>query len=200
MTELPKSQVEVGRTGHTRWVRTSHWIVTMSFMTLAFTGAVILMAHPRLYWGEVGNDLTPAWIELPISRNHKHGGWENGTPIFEDAASPISANRTYGIFNENSWGRSLHLMAAWVIASTGLIYLLTGVFTNHFGRHIFPRPAEFSPKLFLNELKEHLRLRIPSATGGPQYGPLQKFSYFAVVFLAVPLAVLTGLAMSPAIT
>jgi hypothetical protein len=26
--------------------------------------------HPRLYWGEVGNDLVPALIELPISNNH----------------------------------------------------------------------------------------------------------------------------------
>jgi hypothetical protein len=36
-------------------------------LTLAFTGFVILMAHPRLYWGEVGNDLTPALLELAIS-------------------------------------------------------------------------------------------------------------------------------------
>ena len=54
----------------------SHWMLTASFLTLAFTGFVILMAHPRLYWGEAGNDLTPALIELPISRNHRHGGWD----------------------------------------------------------------------------------------------------------------------------
>ena len=62
--------------GHARWVRISHWIVTASLLTLAFTGFVILMAHPRLYWGEVGNDLTPALLELPISRNYQHGGWD----------------------------------------------------------------------------------------------------------------------------
>ena len=83
--------MQTGKTGHTRWVRISHWIVTFSFMTLAFTGFVILMAHPRLYWGEVGNDLTPALIELPISRNHRHGGWEESVPFFQDAASPQSA-------------------------------------------------------------------------------------------------------------
>jgi hypothetical protein len=40
-------------------------------LTLAFSGVTILMAHPRLYWGEAGNDLTPAWLALPISHNHR---------------------------------------------------------------------------------------------------------------------------------
>jgi cytochrome b subunit of formate dehydrogenase len=37
--------------GHPRWVRLSHWIGAASMITLAFSGFVILMAHPRLYWG-----------------------------------------------------------------------------------------------------------------------------------------------------
>jgi hypothetical protein len=43
---------------HARWVRVSHWILAASIFTLAFTGFIILMAHPRLYWGETGNGLT----------------------------------------------------------------------------------------------------------------------------------------------
>jgi hypothetical protein len=83
----------------------------VSFLTLAVTGFYILKVHPRLYWGEVGNDLTPALIELPISRNHQHGGWDEGVPFFETANSPVSASRTYEIWNENGWGRSLHFLA-----------------------------------------------------------------------------------------
>ena len=37
--------------GHARWVRISHWILAASVLTLAVSGFVILMAHPRLYWG-----------------------------------------------------------------------------------------------------------------------------------------------------
>ena len=55
------------RDGHRGWVRISHWIVVLAFTTLAVTGILILMVHPRLYWGEAGNDLMPALIELPIS-------------------------------------------------------------------------------------------------------------------------------------
>src|SRR5262245_59559774 len=95
-------------TAHTRSIRISHSVLTVSVMTLAFTGSVILMPHPRLYWGEVGNDLTQPLIELPISRTHRHGGWETPQPFFEDGTSPVSAIRTYSIFNKNGWGRSLH--------------------------------------------------------------------------------------------
>ena len=143
-------------------------------MTLAFTGIVILMAHPRLYWGEAGNNLTPALIELPISRNHQHGGWEGSVPFFQGAASPVSARRTDQIFNQNGWGRSLHFLAAWFFVVPGAVYLLAGIFTGHFRRHLWPRAGEFAPRLLWQDLISHLRLRIRPATGGPQYGVVQK--------------------------
>ena len=185
---------------HTRWVKGTHWIVSVSFLLLAFSGFVILMCHPRLYWGEVGNDLTPALLELPISRNHQHGGWTNSVPFFQNVRSAVSASRTYEIFNQNGWGRSLHFLAAWFLVLPGAFYLLAGIFTGHFWRNLVPRVVEFSPRLFWQDFKNHLRLQIRPATGGPQYGLLQRCAYCAVVFLALPLAVVTGLAMSPAIT
>jgi len=201
-TVIEKSQITTAPTitSHTRWARISHWVMTVSFITLAFTGSVILMAHPRLYWGEVGNDLTPPLIELPISRNHRHGGWENTQPFFEDGNSQVTADRTYPIFNKNGWGRSLHFLSAWLLLATGAIYLLAGIFTGHFRRHIWPRATDLAPRTFLRELSDHARLKIRQATGGPHYGPLQKCSYFFVVFIAIPLAIVTGLTMSPAVT
>jgi len=185
---------------HARWVRISHWLLSVSVLTLAFTGFVILMAHPRLYWGEAGNDLTPALLELPISRNFEHGGWEKRSPFFEKADGPISASRTFDIFNQNGWGRSLHFLAAWCLVIPGLIYLLLGIFRGHFRRHILPQTRELAPMSVLRDLSDHLRLRIRSATGGPQYSLLQKLAYTFVVFVAAPLMVVTGLTMSPAVT
>jgi thiosulfate reductase cytochrome b subunit len=186
--------------GHARWVRVSHWILAASLLTLAVTGYFILMVHPRLYWGETGNDLTPALIELPISRNHRHGGWENTTPISMDAAGPVSASRTFEIFNQNGWGRSLHFLAAWFLVVPGAIYLWRGLFGGHFRSHLWPGRPELSPRRVGQELLDHLRLRIRPATGGPQYGVLQKCAYSFMVFVAAPLVVLTGLTMSPAVT
>jgi thiosulfate reductase cytochrome b subunit len=192
--------IATGVQPHARWVRVSHWIATVSLLTLAFTGFVILMAHPRLYWGDVGNDLTPALLELPISRNYQHGGWEKPSPFFENAAGPISASRTFDIFNQNGWGRSLHFLAAWWLVVPGAIYLLSGIFGGHFRSHIWPRRKELAPHLAWREINDHLHLRIPAASGGPHYGVLQKCAYSLVLFVAVPLMAVSGLTMSPAVT
>jgi thiosulfate reductase cytochrome b subunit len=78
--------------------------------------------------------------------------------------------------------------------------LLAGVFTGHFRLHVWPRSGELAPRLLWNDLIAHLRLKIAPATGGPDYGLMQKLAYSGVVFVALPLAVLSGLAMSPRIT
>jgi thiosulfate reductase cytochrome b subunit len=201
MTELLNQQTSHAvATGHPAWVRICHWTAAVSLATLAFTGFVILMAHPRLYWGEVGNDLTPALIELPISRNYKHAGWDKPTPFFDDAAVPITASRTFDIFNQNGWGRSLHFLAGWALVLPGAVYLLAGISGGHFRSHIWPKPGELAPSLVLRDVIDHLHLRIPPASGGPQYALLQKCAYSFVVFVAAPLMVVTGLTMSPAVT
>ncbi len=151
---------------------------------LGFTGFVILMAHPRLYWGEAGNDLTPALIELPISRNYQHGGWDATAPIFPDRKDgPVTANRTYDIFNMNGWGRSLHFLAAWLVVLCGGVYLFLGVARGHFRAHFWPVGGTS-----------------PAPVDGPGYGRLQRLAYTLVVFVVAPLIALTGLTMSPAVT
>jgi cytochrome b subunit of formate dehydrogenase len=165
---------------HAVWVRISHWIVTVGVLTLGYTGFVILMAHPRLYWGAAGNDLMPALIDLPISRNYRHGQWADTTPLFPDRADgPITANRTYNIFNKNGWGRSLHFLAAWLVVVTGGVYFLLGLARGHFRAHIWPFGA---------------------ASGASGYSAPQKFVYALVVFVAAPVIALTGFTMSPAVT
>lgn len=175
---------------------------TVAIMALVFSGVVILMAHPRLYWGNVGNDLTPALLELPISRNYQHDGWETPEP-FVNAAGPmkaVSAGRTFEIFNQNGWGRSLHFLAGWGFVISGVCYLYMGIGRRHFRRHIVPGPREWTVDAIASDLRNHLRFRVRAATGVPDYGVLQKFAYTKVIFIGAPLMVLSGLAMSPAIT
>jgi thiosulfate reductase cytochrome b subunit len=186
--------------GHALWIRFSHWIVAASVLTLAVSGFVILMAHPRLYWGAVGNDLTPALFELPISRNYKHGGWAAPITFIAGAKPVVSQARTYDIFNENGWARSLHFLAAWFLVVTALIYLATGLIGGHLWRHLIPRARELSPRLLWRDVVTHVRLPMPRAPGGPPYGPLQKLAYFGVILVTLPLIVVTGLTMAPAVT
>lgn len=185
---------------HARWVRVSHWLTAASVLTLAVSGFVILIAHPRLYWGEVGNDLVPALIELPISPDFRPDAWVGHEPVTADPSGPITANRTYEPYNQNGWARSLHFLAAWWLVLPGLIYLIAGLGGGHFRAHVWPRARELGLRAFGREIADHLRLRIPKATGGPRYGLLQKCAYTFVIFVAAPLVLLTGVTMSPAVT
>lgn len=173
--------------------------MTIAFFFLVFTGVEILMVHPRLYWGEVGNDLTPALFELPISRNYKHGGYKDHAAFFSESNSPVSASRTYDIFNQNGWGRSLHFLTAWVLVITGVLYLITGVFTGHFRQRIWPKLKELSPPVLFKDIMWHLRFRKTTSTPS-QYNLTQKLTYAFVIFLLFPAMLLTGLMMSPAVT
>jgi len=185
------------QTGHKRWVKGAHFVITLSFLALTVSGFVILMSHPRLYWGKAGNDLTPALFELPISRNYHHGGWIKTTPFKHLSGSQVSAVRTYDIFNENGWGRSTHFLAGWFLIITGVIYFIAGFFSGHFRKNLSPRRGEFSFKLFWQDLVSHFR-RQTHYTG--KYGLLQKITYLGVIFFLFPVVILTGMTMSPAIT
>ena len=89
---------------HARTVRITHWIFTLCFVALAVSGAGIVLAHPRFYWGEAGYFDTTAAFVLPLAVNKHH----------------------------TSWGRGLHFFAAWVMVLNGLASVGWGVATGHF--------------------------------------------------------------------
>jgi len=199
---VPSNDIEVpaASDGHRRWVRICHWIVVAGFFTLAVSGILILMVYPRLHWGEVGNDLTPSLLDLPISGNHRPDEYVTTTRFSATAGGPVSANRYYEIFNENGWARSLHFLAAWFLVVTGVIYVVAGMISGHARRDLLPGLKDLAPRAMWSDFKAHLKKQSKALRGGPPYGLLQKFAYFIVVFVALPLMVITGLSMSPAIT
>jgi thiosulfate reductase cytochrome b subunit len=205
---LAEAAVSIGRAEpsastkrHAAWVRACHWVLAASVLTLAFSGYLILMVHPRLYWGQVGNDLMPAFLELPISNNHRPEGWETAVTYTELENAPVSAVRTYeaDLFNENGWARSLHFLAAWFLVVAGFVYAALGLVTGHARRDLLPKFRELTPRTLWQALKAHLRLQL-GAGAGPPYGLLQRCAYASVAFVVLPFMVLTGLTMAPAVT
>jgi thiosulfate reductase cytochrome b subunit len=179
-------------------VRLCHWLIALAVVVLTYSGVVILMAHPRLYWGNAGNDLTPAWLELPLGRNYHHGGWGPAL-AFGDPGGAISRARTYDIFNQNGWARSLHFLTAWAFGTVLALYLALALVSGHLLRDIAPHGGDLAPSSLGEELKAHLRLPLPRAPGGPPYNGLQKIAYTAVVLAGLPLMILSGLGMSPTV-
>jgi thiosulfate reductase cytochrome b subunit len=199
MASSDAAAASVPDSGHALRVRITHAFIAGAVLTLAFSGFMILLVHPRLYWGKVGNDLMPALIELPLNRNHQPEHYATETVWQDGARSYISATRDYPIFNQNGWARSLHFLAAWILVPAALVYQLLGLGSGHLRRDILPGLRELAPANLWRDVRAHLAA--PAATHvGPPYNLLQKLSYSFVAVIALPLMVLTGITMSPAIT
>ncbi len=159
---------------HSALVRVTHWIHSVSFIALVVSGIAILLAHPRLYSGETGAVGTPSLIDLPLPFVLK--------------------------LQIRGPGRYLHFLSAWICVLTGLLYVLSGIFTRHFWKNLVPNKTEFSWEAIARVVSNHMHLRRPAEEESPSYNVLQRLSYLAVIFLLFPLIIVTGLAMSPAIT
>jgi len=155
---------------HSAIVRVTHWISALCFLALLLSGTVILLAHPRLYWGEAGNETIPALIYLPL-------------PFIPHISL-------------RGESRALHFLAAWLCVVTGLVYVISGALMRHFRDHLLPPRADFT----WNKVKRHLQFRRPVPEEAESYNVVQRLTYLAVVFLLFPLAIWTGLAMSPGFT
>src|ERR1022692_2351716 len=168
---------------HTALVRITHWITTLCFFALLVTGIEIVISHPRFYWGEAGNALTPSLFALPIP------------------ASRASVPTGYGFVlpDQNGWSRYLHFQAAWAAVLTGLLYVVSGLFTGHFRKNLLPAWADLSWRALSRVVANHLRFKPPGAAEAWSYNVLQRLSYLFVIFVLFPLVIWTGLAMSPAV-
>jgi len=164
----------------------THWITVISFLALLLSGVEILISHPRFYWGEVGNALTPPLFQIPI-------------PSSRDT---VPTRYGYVLPDQNGWSRYLHFQAAWAAVLTGLVYTVSGLWTSHFWNHLFPAPADRTWRAFRGVIARRLRLAPPVETEPLSYNVLpynvlQRTAYLIVIFVLFPLVIWTGLAMSP---
>jgi len=168
---------------HTAVVRITHWITTLCFFALLVSGIEIVISHPRFYWGEAGNALTPPLFSLPIPASR----------------SSVPTGYGYVLPDQNGWSRSLHFQSAWIAVLTGLLYAVSGLFTRHFRKNLLPAGADLSWKAFSGVIANHLRAKQPGEAEASSYNVLQRLTYLVVIFILFPLVIWTGLAMSPAV-
>jgi thiosulfate reductase cytochrome b subunit len=96
-------------------------------------------------------------------------------------------------------GRRWHFFLVWLFVANGLIYLLAGALNGHFRRDLAPSGAELTPRSILGSIGDHIRLRHPIGEAAKSYNVLQKLTYLMVIFVILPMMILTGLAMSPGV-
>jgi thiosulfate reductase cytochrome b subunit len=157
---------------HSLLIRVTHWVHTVAFCGLLISGIAILLAHPRLYWGETGSLGTPSLLDLPIPFKLGHSGW----------------------------GRYLHFLSAWVCIWTGLLYILSGIVTGHFRKDLIPAKSDLAWPAIVRSVSARFHGSGLERQEFFAYNSIQRLAYLSVIFVLFPLVIVTGLAMSPAIT
>lgn len=104
---------------HTALVRITHWLTALCVLALLVSGVELIISHPRFYWGEDGNSLSPALFQLPIPASRAY----------------VKTGYNYVLPDQNGWSRSLHFQAAWLILFTGIAYVLHSLRSGHLLRH-----------------------------------------------------------------
>ena len=165
---------------HSIVTRIWHWINVLTIVVMLMSGLMIFNAHPRLYWGQFGANPDKAWLEIAETNGVAFPGW---------ATIPS----TYSLADARLW----HLAFAWVLALGLLFYLIWGLVRGHIARDLHIRIAEWKPSHIWHDIKQHAALRFPTGAAALSYNVLQKLAYCGVLFVLLPLMILTGLTMSP---
>jgi thiosulfate reductase cytochrome b subunit len=90
----------------------------------------------------------------------------------------------------------LHLALDVLLVVNGVVFLVLSFATGHWVR-IVPTTWEVVPNA-ASALLQYLSLNWPTENGWVNYNSLQQLSYFAIIFIVTPLAIITGLRMSGA--
>lgn len=198
---------------HRLSTRIWHWTNAVTLLIMLMSGLMIFNAHPRLYWGQYGANYDHAWLKISSARSGAHefgyvqvgdtrwtttgvlGLWTDPDGRTQRRAFPgwVTIPSRYSLAVARIW----HLAFAWVLAVGLLLYLAWSLINGHLKRDVHIARAEWSPKHIWQDVKSHARLRFPTGQAALRYNVLQKLAYAGVLFGALPLMILTGLAMSP---
>ncbi len=160
---------------HAIGTRLWHWVNAVAIFVLLGSGLGISNAHPRLYWGRYGANIDPAWLELP-----RFPAW-------------ITIPASYNLAISRRW----HLFFALVLGFALLGYMVWSLVNRHFARDLRIRRRELSAAHLQADLHAHWNFRFHDPKRPREYNIFQKLSYVAIIVVALPLAILTGIALSP---
>jgi thiosulfate reductase cytochrome b subunit len=77
--------------------------------------------------------------------------------------------------------------------------VISSLLGRHFRTNLLPAGAGLTWRALSKDLASHLRFQRPDEAEAWSYNLLQRITYLLVIFVLFPLAIWTGLAMSPSI-
>jgi thiosulfate reductase cytochrome b subunit len=197
---------------HTLPVRIMHWVNVVAFLLLLMSGLQIFNAHPALNWGRSSYTGQPPVLQM-YARQAEDGALIGITQVLGHdfiTTGVLGASRTsngelmargfpaWATLPGPQWlamGRRWHLFFAWVLVINGLAYLTYSVLSRHLVRDLAPGKEDW--RSLGQSVRDHLLFRHPHGEAEKHYNVLQKLAYLFVIFVLVPLIIITGWSMSP---
>jgi len=182
-----------GPHGFPLWVRYCHFFNFLFVMMLIRSGLSILVDHPRLYFND---DCTPGseWIRLTPLKVPRDRIWT----AKDDARYISPLVGTPGYRHTIGVARVWHFINVHGFIITGILFVIM-LFDTEQWRRLVPTSSVVVLQAW-NTWVHYATFHLPAEPNGFYgYNALQQIAYFAVVFLFGPLAILTGIAMSPAV-
>lgn len=182
-----------GPHGFPLWVRYCHFFNFLFVMMLIRSGLSILMDHPRLYFND---DCTPGseWIRFTPIKVPRDRIWT----AKDDARYISPLVGTPGYRHTIGIARVWHFIDVHGFIATGVIFIVMLLTTEQWKR-IVPTSSVVVAQAW-NTFVHYATFHLPPEPNGFYgYNALQQIAYFTVVFVFGPLAILTGIAMSPAV-
>jgi thiosulfate reductase cytochrome b subunit len=174
--------------------------------------------HPALYWGNVGYGGVSAFLAIgskidPVNRAPVGFVRIAGREFVTTGVLGVSYDSDRGRMVPRAFpawltlpgepglalARDWHFLMAWVLLATGIVYLWFGLVNGHLLRDLAPTADQLRPRRVLADIWNHIRLRSPRGEAARHYNLLQKLAYLTVILVLLPLMLLSGVTMSPAV-
>lgn len=197
---------------HSVVARTSHWLWTIAMLVLFMSGLQIFNAAPYLDASDKSDPTkrvlsieggTPSGADAPIGRTVIFGHPFNTTGVLgytSDGSGGMAQRAFPGSITLPGYqsladGRRWHLFFGWFLTLSLFAYVISGVIRKDI-RELWLTKRDIAGLIPMQLY--YLRLRKEKPPHGT-YNPLQKVTYLIVLFVMMPLIILSGLALSPGI-
>ncbi|ERK73509.1 molybdopterin-dependent oxidoreductase [Leifsonia aquatica] len=178
--------------GFPAWLQWQHFLNVLFMIFIVRAGLSILADHPRLYWSRhsvPGRE----WLRFqrPVPDDPTYTAKGDSLTLPDNVGLP---GRRHSIGLARWW----HLGVDVLWLANGIVFLVLLFVTGQWMR-IVPMSWDVFPNALTTAIR-YLSLDWPVENGWVNYNALQLIAYFITVFIAAPLAMLTGLGMSPALS
>jgi len=191
--------VEPVNTGFPWWLRWQHFFNLLFMMFIIRAGLQILADHPRLYLN-AGSKPDSEWLRLrgPVPADRRDS--DDPEMVWTAKEDSVALPKHLGI---PGFRHSVGLARWWHFAFD-LLWLINGavfyvlLFSTDEWKRLIPTSWDVFPNALSTAL-QYLSLNLPQNAGFSTYNALQLLAYFITVFIAAPLALVTGLLQAPSI-